>query len=259
MVQFCKGGKHEFAKFIPGQMYINGKINLGVVIKNNTFHTWPQSVRNFLCVGNPVKMDLKKMNDKEIEEIRELVAEEVLYSASLIWKVKPTPDELCIDRIEGCPRGVGDLITKARVTKLYPKWGVLNEKIHFRVQDLYIQSENLSTNQSLLKHLAIGDVMGVYMKPVELTDPLYQNDNIKYRAGLVWNINAEVDPYPVINSNSNVDLDISEVKFMITSSTLNCPLPNTSVVEKASWTGVIESIYLPAGGVCIFGSKRLYS
>ena len=38
-----------------GQMYLNGRQNLGFVIKSNTYHMWPKNVKDFLQIGTEVK------------------------------------------------------------------------------------------------------------------------------------------------------------------------------------------------------------
>ena len=39
---------------ILGQMYLNGRQNLGFVIKSNTYHLWPKNVKDFLQIGTEV-------------------------------------------------------------------------------------------------------------------------------------------------------------------------------------------------------------
>jgi len=45
VIKFFDGFCHRLAKFVPGQMYINGALNLGSVLKNSFFHSWPDYIK----------------------------------------------------------------------------------------------------------------------------------------------------------------------------------------------------------------------
>merc|ERR1711997_880049 len=80
LVQFNTGSNWRLAKLSPGTMYVDGKKCLGYLIKNNTFHSWPQVIKNFLYQNAKVKMDVKRLYDKEeIDEVKELCGELVTY------------------------------------------------------------------------------------------------------------------------------------------------------------------------------------
>jgi hypothetical protein len=51
-------------------MYINGKQCLGFAIKSNTYHTWPQPVKEFMQIGKEVCMDLKRLSVKEMHDAK---------------------------------------------------------------------------------------------------------------------------------------------------------------------------------------------
>jgi hypothetical protein len=51
-------------------MYINGKQCLGFAIKSNTYHTWPQAVKEFMQIGKEICMDLKRLTVKEMHDAK---------------------------------------------------------------------------------------------------------------------------------------------------------------------------------------------
>lgn len=255
LVKFFDQNRQRLAKFIPGQMYINGKQCLGYVIKNNLFHTWPSEIRSFLQQGFQVKMDASRLSEWEEQEVRELTSESVSYSVPTIWRPsveKPTEHSLTVSRTHA-----KSWVLKGVLVTLYPKWGVLRTAsgdVFFEFQNFYVN--NGRNTNSLLNHLALGDVLAThcymadYLKMTETARNAAgfsgATDTLKFVSRLVWNIHSEIDPYSVdIDSNP---INIS-CQFLATSSTLNFPLPQEREAHYTNLYGTIEELYLPSGGI----------
>ena len=266
LIQFHTGSSWRLAKLSPGTMYVDGKKCLGSLINNNSFHSWPKALKHFLYQGAKVKMDVKRMyNEEDIAEVKELCGEHVTYSTPLVWKIntsKPTEKDITISRVKQ-----KSAVLKGSVTSIYPKWGVIKTskgEVFFEVNHVYIDNKKLSKQVSLLNHIEKGDTLAVQC--VEVPDYLEMSeiarsapgfagrtDTLKYHARLVWHLNAEVDPYSVRNCESSEFSDI-DCNFLTTSTTLNKPLPSDRDIlsrPTKGWTGRVEEIHLPAGGVIL--------
>ena len=51
-------------------MYINGKQCIGFAIKSNTYHTWPQPVKEFMQIDKELCMDIKRLSVKEMHDAK---------------------------------------------------------------------------------------------------------------------------------------------------------------------------------------------
>jgi len=102
LIKFFDGNSHRLAKMIPGQMFIDGKICLGYVIKNDPFQQWPPQVKTFLQLGSKVQMDVNVLSEAEAAEVSEFTSEVITYSAPLIWRNRPRPadQEMTISRLQ---------------------------------------------------------------------------------------------------------------------------------------------------------------
>ena len=266
LIQFHTGSSWRLTKLSPGTMYVDGKKCLGYLIKNNTFHSWPQVLKTFLYQGAKVKMDVKRMYDEEeINEAREICGESVTYSTPLVWKMdtsKPTEKDITISRLKQKLT-----VLKGSVTSIYPKWGVIGTnkgEVFFEVNHVYIDNKKFEKNVSLLNHIEKGDTLAVQcvnipdyleMSEIARSAPGFagRTDTLKFHARLVWHLNAEVDPYSVRESGSPDFSDI-ECNYLTTSSTLNKPLPSDREITARptkGWSGRVEEIHLPAGGVIL--------
>ena len=266
LIQFHTGFSWRLAKLSPGTMYVDGKKCLGYLIKDNTFHAWPPVLKSFLNQGAKVKMDVKRMYDEEeINEARELCGESVTYSTPLVWKEsgsKPTEKDITISRAKQKLT-----VLKGNVTRLYPKWGVIETvkgEVFFEVNHMYIDNAKLVKDVSLLNHLEKGDTLAVQcinvpdyleMSEIARSAPGFagRTDTLKFYAKLVWQLNAEVDPY-IVREPGLPDFSDIDCNFLTTSSTLNKPLPTDreiTIRPTKGWTGRIEEIHLPAGGVIL--------
>ena len=260
LIQFFTGAEWRLAKFIPGQMFVDGKFCLGYAIKNNAFHAWPANVRSFLNQGARVKMDVKKMSDAELSEVQEVCSESVLYTTPLVWKqAKPNESVMSVNR--GNER---NLVLKGTVSTLYPKWGVLSTSkgdVFFEIQAFYSDNAFLGKTQSLLKYLEKGDTVATectyvpeYLEMSEIARSAEgftgRTDTLKYQAGLVWPLSSEIDPHGVKAASLAPD-DAMSCDFLATSSTLFKPLPSERESQYKSWTGTLEEVHLPAGGIIV--------
>ena len=265
LIKFQIGSGWRLAKLSPGTMYVDGKKCLGYLIKNNTFHMWPQVLKDFLYQEAVINMDVKKIYDEEeISETRELCGESVTYSTPLVWKSKvskPTEKDITISRLKQKLA-----VLKGNVTSIYPKWGVIETtkgEVFFEINHVYVDNARLDKQVSLLNFIEKGDTLAVQcvnvpdyleMSEIARSAPGFRGrtDTLKYHARLVWHLNAEVDPYSVHDSATNEFSDI-ECNFLTTSSTLNKPLPSDrDIIQRPRrWAGRVEEIHLPAGGVIL--------
>ena len=265
LIQFFTGFSFQLAKLTPGQMYVNGKKSLGYIIKNNTFHTWPLNIRNFLHQGARVLMDVRKMNDREMAEAKDVSSENVMYFTPLVWRSrKPQESDITVSLTNERM-----LLLKGTVSKLMAKWGVLSHdkgNAFFPVDTLFVKSANLTREDSLLDHLSLGDTLGVQCYPIDYLEmaefarnfPGFRGttDNLNFRAKLVWHIVAEVDPFAHKISAANTEnLDEMECDFLTSSSTLNRQLPFEKDATHSGWPGIIEEIHLPAGGIVLLNES----
>ena len=270
LIKFQIDSTWRLAKLSPGTMYVDGKKCLGFLIKNNTFHMWPQVLKEFLYQEAVIKMDVKKIyNEEELSETRELCGEFVTYSTPLVWKTnvpKPTEKDITISRLKQKMA-----VLKGNVTSIYPKWGVIETikgEVFFEINHVYIDNAKLEKSLSLLNFIEKGDTLAVQcinvpdyleMSEIARSAPGFRGrtDTLKYHARLVWHLNAEVDPYSVNDSATNEFSDI-DCNFLTTSSTLNKPLPSDRDIIKRPrrWAGRVEEIHLPAGGVILLDESH---
>ncbi|TRY75384.1 hypothetical protein TCAL_06343 [Tigriopus californicus] len=259
VISFFTGFSFQFAKLVPGQMYVNGKKSLGYLIKNNNFHTWPQTIKAFLHQGAKLKMDARKMTLDEVEEVRNLTSENIEYYTPLVWEdKKPSDEDTTISLINQKNR-----VMRGIVIKLFAKWGVLRHPkmgdIFFDVSTFFESNKRLSQDDSLLTKIALGDLLATQCHSVdylEMTEyvrelPLFTGttDSLRYRANLVWNLTKDVDPYS-LKVGSDEEEEIS-CQFLNTSTTLNSQLPSEKETNHRGWPGIVEELHLPAGGVIL--------
>ena len=253
IIQFHTGFSPQIAKCVPGQMYINGRRSLGFIIKNNQAHTWPTPVKRFLHEGARVLVDAKKLTVREITETAQLTEEHVTYSTTLLWKAQ-RPEDVVSATTQS------STVLKAVVERIHPKWGVakhsMKGSIFFTLDSLYITSKR----DSLLEHLVVGDLVAVNCKSVDDYLDMAEEAkghsgftgstaDLKYRALLVWQIEAEVDPYIVGNAKRTEDEE--DCDFLATSSTLTRQLPSEKEALDTGWPGVVDEVHAPAGGVIL--------
>jgi IS4 transposase len=50
-------------------MYVNGKQNLGYLVKNGPLHSWPPEVRMMLAPGSAVRMDVQPLTEQESDQV----------------------------------------------------------------------------------------------------------------------------------------------------------------------------------------------
>jgi len=259
LLEFTSGNSNitKFAKLIPGQMFINGQTCLGVVIKSNTFHTWPKIVKDFLQIGKKVWMDVKRLSEKEMHEGKDREFK-VGWTAPIAWQGgignKPTEDQITLNKSNSKTN-----IVTASVVKLFSNWGLLRHKdydIIFRVENLYWDGAILKENMSLLTNcdLELGDIVAVHCKKTDTVQEAEGQDtsNVKFEALMVWQVSAEVDPWVYFPKPKMTSCD-----FLITSSTLNRQLPGEKEAEFKSLQGTVEEVHLPAGGIVKLDLKSI--
>lgn len=259
LIKFSHQGSMCLAKLVPGQMYLNGHVSLGYVIKNNTFHAWPQSVKDCLYQGAKIRFDATRMTEVQVAETAEITNEKVLYNTTFVYK-HPRPDQ---SELLLCKKQDKTSIFKARVTTLFPKWGVLTnakgQDIFFSATTYLSRSGPIAKDDSLLHHLSLGDLLAVhctfkdYLEMAEIARN-YKGfssgtENLFFLANLAWPINSEIDPYFHLNRSSERTMD--PVRFLATTNTLNCQLPVEKEATHNGWPGVIEEIHIPSGGVVL--------
>ena len=253
IIQFHTGFSPQIAKCVPGQMYINGRRSLGCIIKNNQAHTWPAQVKRFLHEGARVLMDAKKLTVREITETAQLTEEHVTYTTSLLWRGQ-RPEDVVSATTQS------STVVKAVVERIHPKWGVAKHDvkgyIFFTLDSFYIKRKR----DSLLEHLVVGDLVAVNCKSVDDYLDMAEEAkghsgftgstaDLKYRALLLWRIEAEVDPYIACNAKRAEDEE--DCDFLATSSTLTRQLPSEKEALDTGWPGVVEEVHAPAGGVIL--------
>jgi RNA recognition motif-containing protein len=259
IVRFYTGYSFQMAKFTPGQMYVNGRRSLGYLIKNNAaMHTWPAEIKQFLHEGAKVLMDVRKMSGRELAETAETTSESILYTTPLVWKTH-RPEEVI------SPSTTKTAVLKVVVTRLFPKWCIASHEtrgeVFFSVDALFVKTSVLSAKEdSLLDHLAVGDLVAVHCTAVD--DYLAMTETargyagfagstagLKYRANLVWQIAAEVDPH--VHKLCGGTKDDQVCDFLATSSTLTRQLPQEREASHTGWPGVVEEVHVPAGGIVL--------
>jgi hypothetical protein len=195
------------------------------------------------------------MSDEEIHEVEQITSESVTHSTPLVWKSntsKPSEHDLTVSRAHGML-----WVFKGVLVSLYPKWGVLRTSrgdVFFEAQHLYIDNARNVSGTSLLNFLELGDVLAVqcrssdYLEMSEIARGapgfVGRTDSLAYLAKLVWNIQAELDPYTIAKSDDDI-----QCNFLTTSSTLNCPWPQEREARYTNLYGVVEELHLPAGGI----------
>lgn len=259
VISFFTGFSFQYAKLVPGQMYVNGKKSLGYLIKNNNFHTWPHTIKAFLHQGAKLKMDARKLTPEEVEEVRNLTAENIEYYTPLVWEdKKPSDEDTTISLINQKNK-----VMRGIVVRLFAKWGILRHSkmgdIFFSVSDFFESNKRLSQTDSLLTKIALGDLLATQCHLVdylEMTEyvreiPLFTGTtgSLRYRASLVWNLTKDVDPYSMKADADGGD-DIP-CQFLNTSTTLNSQLPSEKETNHRGWPGIVEELHLPAGGIIL--------
>ncbi len=273
IIAFHTGFSAQLARFVPGQMYIDARKNLGFVIRNRPFHSWPTRLKEFLEHGASLRMDVKRLKEDDVTEARAITGETVLYAATpYVWKGqsrRPLDSENL--RISNDRRNLGTkIIMKGVVKKVFSKWGILTidsfshgknveADVFFKIEHYFNRSTSStlsSKTDSLLFHVAVGDLVALccrrkdYLELTELvrncgmtSADMSTTVGLKYLAMLVWPIAAEVDPYLAdVAEEEELPCD-----FLATSSTLNGQLPASEVFR--AWRGIISEIRLPAGGL----------
>jgi RNA recognition motif-containing protein len=259
--RLASGRKVRMARLKPGHMFVDGKKSLGYLTKNKNFHEWPQAIKSWLQIGSSVMLDVQRLSEVEVEDMRDLTGESVMYETPLIWKQNsPRP----LERLNLTATTVA---MKATVIKLYPKWALLQplqlnggEKlILLQIKQFFVPEEDTKI-QSLLSHIEVGDTLAVlaesseYLLMAEIARGLpffdERTDNLKYEAVLAWHLVSEVDPYAVELRKSRTEADDNgETTFMASSSTLCYPLPPEKEAQYRKWKGVIEELHIPSGGI----------
>ena len=267
----------RFARLKPGHMYVDGKHNLGSLLKDSKTQDWPEDIRNIFHVGSFVIMDVRRLSKMDEDEMYELTHEQVMYETTLVWKASK-PD-LVIKENTPAAKGI--------VVKLWPNWALLRPVAHVGQQYqhlILLTKENFHTadpeeTKSLLSHLEIGDTLALIAKPVDYL-PMAEKarsleffaertDNIKYEASLAWHLATEIDPLSVLQKRKggllkdnifnfeiddlcsfiSVSSDQEPISFFATSSTVNLPLPKNANPKYKRWTGVVEELHKPDGGL----------
>ena len=134
------------AKMIPGQMYINGHTSLGLVIKSNTSHTWPKMVKDFLQIGKKVRMDLKRLSEKEMHEQKDK-ERTVRWLAPLVWLEgeKPSAEDVTVTRDTLEAR-----LDTGVITRLGPAGGLVSltdgDTVVFGAENVFWDTDRLKVN-----------------------------------------------------------------------------------------------------------------
>ena len=256
----------RFARLKPGQMFVDGQRNLGYMTQKLRYPDWPEDIKEIFKLGNEVVMDVRRLSRTEEEEVRELTSEVVFYEASLVWKTTK-PSNLI--------KNQNQPLFKATVIKLWPKWAILQPLIYNGGQNLILMlreeyhspEAGQDSIQSLLSHIEIGDTLAVlanpkeYLDMVEKAQPLEffkeRTNHLKYETVLAWPVVSEIDPYNVLRKKKQASMAEADelensskhVNFLATSNCLNLPLPDAKEATYKKWTGYIEQLNLPGGGV----------
>ena len=256
----------RFARLKPGQMFVDGQRNLGYMTQKLRYPDWPEDIKEIFKLGNEVVMDVRRLSRTEEEEVRELTSEVVFYEASLVWKTTK-PSNLI--------KNQNQPLFKATVIKLWPKWAILQPLIYNGGQNLILMlreeyhspEAGQDSIQSLLSHIEIGDTLAVLANPKEYLDmvekgqPLEffkeRTNHLKYETVLAWPVVSEIDPYNVLRKKKQASMAEADelensskhVNFLATSNCLNLPLPDAKEATYKKWTGYIEQLNLPGGGV----------
>ena len=269
LVQFYTGFSFQLAKFVPGHMYAEGKRSMGYSMSNSTYHNWPQAIKSFLRQGSRVRMDVRRMSEQEIQDAQEVSSQYVMYTTPLVWKgSRPAEEDLVLSQ-----RTQRRRVVKGVVTRLFPKWGALGHlegEVFFKVDQYLHRARALSEKDSLLDHLAVGDVLAVqcermeYLQMAEMARGVpgfgdQRVDSLKFMARMVWQLGTEVDPFAVTvtDGKEGEDVTFPPFDFISTSSTLNRQLPAERDASHRSWPAVVESVHLPAGGTLLLDESLL--
>ena len=233
-------GSRELSKLIPGQMYINARQSLGFLIKSDSYHNWPQIVRDFLKIGGQVVMEVRRLSDKEMFDQRDQ-EKAVHWVTPRVWLPgqRPLPEDQTISLTN-----LEVKVTSAVIVKLLPSWGLLSSSegdISFQVNHVFWDTDRLRQEESLLDRtdLEVGDVVAVQYR-VCLTTPGVPS----LSALLVWRVSAEVDPWLHYRPPS-----LPAPTFLSTSSSLARQLPGDSEAQHAQLTAEVVQLQLPAGGL----------
>jgi len=262
----------KFAKILPSSMYLNGQLCLANEMKDVEIDpikgnkTWPKILQEFLVVGKKLRMDLKKLPDKEIVESKKQ-GKEIAWEVSIAWVENKRPG---IRDLTLTKSTMDSRIVIATVIKLFPSWGVLefeNTQIIFRVQNLFWENGLLKENMSLYKNceIELGDIMVVHCKRIDtnqikdLICSLSEGveilpSNMKYTALLVWQVSAEVDPWVYYQQPK-----ATSYNYLVTSSTISKELPGEKEANFCfpGIRGFVEEIHLPSGGIIKLDTKSI--
>ncbi len=212
-------------------------------------------------------MDVRRMADQEIEEARELSSQYVMYATPLAWKgSRPAEEELVLSS-----RTQRQRVLRGTVTRLFPRWGALAHQegeIFFRAEQYRHKSGELTSSDSLLEYLAVGDALAAmcermdYLQMAEAarSTPGFGDqraDSLKFMAGMVWQLGSDVDPYAVATKAADKEETFPPFDFLSTSQTLNRQLPAERDAAHRSWPAVVESVHLPAGGTLMLDESVL--
>ena len=221
-------GGVEVSQVSPGQMYINGRLSLGYLLKSHS-STWPQIVQDFLQIGRQVVMEVRRLSEKEVFHQR------VHWLAGCVWLpgLRPQSASGTLSLTD-----LGVKVTSAVIVRLLPSWGLLQSSqgnICFKVNDVFWDTDRLEEEEDLLERtdLEVGDVVAV-----------------QFRAGpeqsalLVWRISAEVDPWLHYRHPA-----VTSVRFLSSSSSLARQLPGDSEAQYFQVTAEVVQLQLPAGGL----------
>ena len=186
------------AKIIPGQMYINGHTSLGLAIKANSVHTWPDMVREFLQIGKELVTNLRRLSDKEMHEQKDK-EKSIQWIIPQAWAEfqKPGEDETMLSL-----ENMDSRIATGVVTKLFPSWGVLKNQdgeILFRSQHVYWDSARLEATNCLVTNteLEVGDIVCCHYTRLGPDTDLtgVSTKSVSLAALLLWTVNTQLDPW----------------------------------------------------------------